>query len=59
MLSGHYNLAWPEDVFLLKTGTESGLIWTDSTENSITLSRGLTDPYWNYVRIRIWKLRDL
>jgi hypothetical protein len=58
MLSGHYYRSWPEDIFLLKTGTESGLIWTNSTENSITVYRGLTDPYWNYVRIRIWKLRE-
>lgn len=43
------------------TGTsevESGLAWTDSTENTITLYRGVTDPHWNYVRIRIWKIKD-
>jgi len=32
-----------------------GLAWTDSTADTITLYRGTTDPYWNYVRVRIWK----
>ena len=42
------------DVFLWKIDVESGLAWTDSTADSITLYRGVTDPYWNYVRVRIW-----
>ena len=36
---------------------ESGLAWTDSTADTITLYRGATDPYWNYVRVRIWTIR--
>ena len=43
------------DMFLLKTDTELGLAQVDSTANSITLRRGATDPYWNYVRVRVWK----
>ena len=41
---------------IIKTDVESGLAWVDSTENSITLYRGATDPYWNFVRVRIWKI---
>ena len=43
------------DVWLVKTDAESGLAWTDSTTNTLTLYRGATDPYWNFVRVRIWK----
>ena len=35
---------------------EYGLAWTDSTADTITLYRGTNDPYWNYVRVRIWKI---
>jgi len=42
--------------FLVKTDVESGLAWTDSTANTITLYRGATDTYWNYVRVRIWTI---
>jgi predicted secreted protein len=35
-----------------------GLAWTDSTANSITLYRGITDAYWNFVRVRIWKVKE-
>jgi len=45
------------DLLLVKTGTESGLAWVDSSSNTITLYRGATDPYWNYVRVRLWKPR--
>jgi hypothetical protein len=45
------NLDW----YLIKTYGEYGLAQTDSTANSITLYRGATDPYWNFVRVRIWK----
>ena len=31
-----------------------GLAWISSSENTITLYRGLKDPYWNYIRIYIW-----
>jgi hypothetical protein len=43
------------DFWLIKTGAESGLAWIDSTANTITLYRGMTDEYWNYVRVYIWK----
>ena len=43
---------------LIKTEVESGLAWTSSTANTITLYRGVTDPYWNYVRVRIWKIKE-
>jgi hypothetical protein len=44
-----------EDFILAKTGVGLGLAWTDSTADTITLYRGDADPYWNYVRVRIWK----
>jgi hypothetical protein len=46
------------DFWLVKTGVESGLAWTDSTADTITLYRGATDAYWNYVRVRIWKIKE-
>jgi hypothetical protein len=45
-----------EDFWLVNTGVGSGLAWTDSTADSITLHRGATDVYWKYVRVRIWKV---
>ena len=44
--------------YLVKIGVEgeSGLAWTDSTVNTITLYRGANDFYWNYLRVRIWKI---
>ena len=44
------------EVYLVKTDVGLGLAWTDSTANTITLYRGLTDAYWNYVRVRLWKI---
>ena len=46
------------DVYLIKVSGEgeSGLAWTDSTVNTVTLYRGANDVYWNYVRVRIWKI---
>jgi len=44
------------DVWLVKTDVESGLAWTDSTANTVTLYRGRNDIYWNYVRVRVWKI---
>jgi len=46
------------DVYLVKTDLygEFGLTRTDTTVNAITLYRGIDDPYWNYVRIRIWRI---
>ena len=46
------------NVYLVKTDAESGLAWIDSTNNTITLYRGSTDPYWNYVRVRIWLIQE-
>jgi hypothetical protein len=43
------------DFWLVKADCELGLAQIDSTANSITLYRGATDPYWNFVRVRIWK----
>ena len=43
------------DAWLVKTDAESGLGWVGSTANTITLYRGMTDVYWNYVRVYIWK----
>jgi predicted secreted protein len=47
------------DIYLIKVGIEgeAGLAWTDSTANTITLYRGANDIYWNYVRVRIWRIR--
>jgi len=46
------------DFWLIKTGIELGLAWTDLTNNTITLHRGRTDAYWNYVRVRIWVIQE-
>jgi hypothetical protein len=43
------------DWYVVKTDIEGGLAQIDSTANNITLYRGATDAYWNYVRVRIWK----
>ncbi|MCK4434863.1 hypothetical protein KAU92_05180, partial [Candidatus Bathyarchaeota archaeon] len=45
------NMQWIRDWF------RSGLAWMDSTADTITLYRGATDAYWNYVRVRIWKIK--
>jgi hypothetical protein len=47
-----------EDAWLMRTEAEVGLTWTDSTADTITLYRGATDPYWNYVQVRIWKIKE-
>lgn len=41
------------DIGLVKTDLELGLAWTDSSANTVTLYRGATDPYWNFVRVSI------
>jgi hypothetical protein len=43
------------DVYVIKVENEFGLAQIDSSANSITLYRGATDSYWNFVRVRIWK----
>jgi hypothetical protein len=40
-----------------KTSVEPGLAWTGSDVNNITLYRGATDEYWNFVRVQIWKTK--
>ena len=46
------------DLWLVKTEIESGLAWVDSTADTITLYRGATDLHWNYVRVRIWGIKE-
>lgn len=46
------------DAWLVKTDVESGLVWVDSTANTITLYRGATDASWNFVRVRVWEPRQ-
>ena len=46
------------DFWLVRISMESGVAWTDSTADTITLYRGATDSYWNYVRVRIWKIKE-
>jgi predicted secreted protein len=43
------------DCYLVKTDIEKGLTQIESSTNNITLHRGATDPYWNFIRVRIWK----
>jgi hypothetical protein len=47
--------AMAADMYLIKTDSEMGLTQIDSTSNTLTFYRGATDPYWNFVRVRIWK----
>jgi len=53
------------DFWLIKTdiGGHSedyglGLVVVSSTTDTVTLYRGTTDYYWNYVRVRIWKIKE-
>ena len=46
------------DFYLVRMSMESGIAWTDSTTNAITLYRGATDSYWNFVRVRIWEIKE-
>lgn len=46
------------DFLLLRIGAEYGLTWTGSTNKTITVYRGRTDPYWNYMRVRIWIIQE-
>ncbi len=43
-------------MYLVRTDVELGLCRTDKTVNTVTLYRGANDPYWNFVRVRIWKI---
>jgi hypothetical protein len=51
-----YETDW--DFYLVKTDGEMGLARTGLTSNSITLYRGKTDLYWNYVCVRIWLIKE-
>ena len=43
------------DFWLIKADFESGLAWiVNPTANTLTLYRGATDPYWSFIRVRIW-----
>jgi len=68
-----YGVGTPSDAnfYLVKTGagslgpphqrnfsTDSGLAWTRLTNTTITLYRGSKDPYWQYVRVRIWLIKE-
>jgi hypothetical protein len=50
--------AGQSDAWLVKTDVEMGLARTGLTNNTITLYRGETDLYWNYVRVRIWLIKE-
>jgi hypothetical protein len=59
-LAGYTNpfgLGNPNHAWLVRTEVESGLVWTESSSNAIILYRGTVEPYWNYVRVRLWKPR--
>jgi len=50
---------WDYDFWLIKTETSKyGLVWVDSAPDRITLYRGTDDAHWNYVRVRIWKIKE-
>ena len=53
-----YSFGASSDVYMVKTDIsgEFGLARTSSTTNTLTLYRGANDVYWNYVRVRIWKI---
>jgi hypothetical protein len=46
------------DMYLVKTEVqgEFGVARIDSSINTLTLYRGANDVYWNYLRVRIWKI---
>lgn len=47
---------------LIKTdvadGSSIGLSMIDLTDSTITFYRGATDSYWNYIRVRIWEIKE-
>jgi len=46
------------DSWFVKTDVESGLVWVDSKTDTITLRRGATDAFWNFVRVRLWRPKE-
>jgi hypothetical protein len=56
-LSSSFDVA--RALVLVKTDVlESGLAQTDCSNNNITLYRGATDTYWNFVRVRVWAIKE-
>jgi predicted secreted protein len=52
---------YPEGIYsfwLVDTGFESGLACVDLSADTMTLYRGATDVYWNFVRVRLWRPRQ-
>jgi hypothetical protein len=47
------------DAFGLIEDLGVGLTITGYTADTLTLYRGTNDPYWNYVRVRIWVTKDM
>ncbi|TET19313.1 hypothetical protein E3J74_07045 [Candidatus Bathyarchaeota archaeon] len=46
------------DAFGLTEAFELGLAITGRTADTLELYKGAIDPYWNYVRIRIWVAKE-
>ena len=47
------------DVWLVEADfSVDGLTWTDSTDDAILLYRSEADVHWNYIRVRILKVRE-
>jgi len=52
------------DVYFVKTDAlglvelEWGLTITNADADTLMLYRGTKDPYWNYVRVVIWVVKD-
>jgi predicted secreted protein len=49
--------AGDRDIWVIGTCLETGLEQVTASLNAMTLYRGPTDPYWNYVRVQIWLRR--
>jgi hypothetical protein len=55
---GIYSWLVKTDPMGLTEALEFGLTVTDISDMNITLRRGAIDPYWNYVRVQMWKVKD-
>lgn len=70
VLAGSTNSFGPDDFWLLKADAlglvdesyqevyDIGLALTSLTDNTLTFYRGASDPYWNYMYVRIWKTKE-